>query len=66
MRKRGINMEIEINKDLCINCGACVDNCPTEALRLEGGDLPAFDKELCIYCGTCIANCPMSAIDFKN
>ena len=47
-----------INKD-CIACGACLPECPTEAIA--EGDIYVIDPEKCIDCGACAAVCPTDA-----
>ena len=42
---------IEIKKELCIGCGACVKDCPGKALAIEDGK--AVYKKECIHCGKC-------------
>ncbi|HHY63215.1 MAG TPA: 4Fe-4S binding protein [Bacillota bacterium] len=51
-------MAYEIN-DNCIACGACKEECPTEAI--SEGDIYAIDPEKCIDCGTCNEVCPVGA-----
>ena len=47
--------------DECISCGACVDECPVEAIS-EGDDIYIIDAELCTDCGACVEVCPSDAI----
>jgi len=47
------------NNDNCIGCGACVRDCPANAITL---DTLTIDKEKCIGCGKCISSCQFSAI----
>ena len=35
----------------CINCGACDESCPVNAIS-EAGDKRAIDAETCIDCGS--------------
>jgi len=49
--------------DDCIQCGACVAGCPSEAIH-EGDTKSVIDYELCVECGTCAENCPVGAIAF--
>jgi len=47
--------------DECINCGACDDSCPTNAI-IEVGEKRAVDPDTCIDCGACVDTCPVIAI----
>lgn len=53
-------MVAKVDCDLCVACGACVDECPSEAITLE--DCAKVNAELCTDCGTCVDNCPSDAI----
>ncbi len=53
-------MAYEITDD-CIACGACVPECPVEAIS-EGSDIYVIDPELCTDCASCVETCPVSAI----
>ena len=44
----------------CINCGACVSECPVEAIA-EGGAQYTIDADKCIDCGVCSGVCPVDA-----
>ncbi len=54
-------MAVNINKETCIGCGACIDTCPVEALKMEDGKA-VVDAETCIDCGACVDSCPVEAI----
>ncbi len=41
----------------CISCGACENECPTEAIS-AGEDTYVIDPERCIDCGACFNVCP--------
>jgi ferredoxin len=53
-------MAHKINED-CISCGACVDECPEEAIS-EGDERYVIDAEKCTDCGSCVDACPAEAI----
>lgn len=55
----------QVNVDLCINCGACVENCQFGALRL-GDTSSQVDQEKCMGCGVCVENCPVEALSLQR
>lgn len=55
---------LKIDQDLCIGCGACVDNCAFAAIELLDGVAVANDK--CTLCGTCVDNCGVEAISIAK
>ncbi|MHA1491215.1 MAG: 4Fe-4S binding protein [Promethearchaeota archaeon] len=55
--------QINIDLDKCIDCGACVSLCPTDALYLEESDQLEFIEDKCIGCLLCIDSCPRHAIE---
>lgn len=46
--------------DDCIACGACVDECPTDAIT-SGDPIYIIDADACIDCGACNDVCPTDA-----
>ncbi|RUR31929.1 4Fe-4S dicluster domain-containing protein [Vreelandella andesensis] len=54
---------IQVDREACTLCHACVSNCPTPALK-SGGDTPAlsFLEADCVQCGLCEQACPEDAI----
>lgn len=55
---------IEVDKDKCLNCGACYSLCPVGAIRIEEDYSISFDMQKCIGspCGLCVDACPVKAI----
>lgn len=47
-------------QNLCRNCGACVEECPGEALRMVNGQV-CWAAEKCLGCDRCIQVCPNRA-----
>lgn len=56
------HQEVEYYKDLCINCGACVDVCPQNAIGFNEKRRYKIDKTLCINCGACTKTCATDAL----
>ncbi len=52
---------ITIDDDDCVGCGACIDRCWMEALKMES-DLAVPDANRCIGCGICRYVCPSDAM----
>ncbi|MEA3490247.1 MAG: 4Fe-4S binding protein [Candidatus Omnitrophota bacterium] len=57
--KRGI-MIAKVDTGKCTGCGACVDICPVDAIKIE--DNKAVSSEECIGCRACETQCPTGAI----
>lgn len=57
--------DLSISSTKCQACGICVNNCPTNALKLND-DKVEFVEEDCIYCRTCEAICPVDSIRIIN
>jgi len=49
---------IRTSKPSCVNCGACISLCGSDALTFVDGNF-AFDKEKCTLCGLCSDACPV-------
>jgi ferredoxin len=52
----------EIDEDLCIGCGICVEKCPIDAITLNDNNVAERNAEWCIGCGICAHFCPENAI----
>ncbi|MCR5785203.1 MAG: 4Fe-4S binding protein [Eubacterium sp.] len=49
-------------KELCVSCGACVKQCPREAIHIKNGCYAKVDLLKCVGCGLCAKACPANAI----
>lgn len=49
----------------CIGCGTCVENCPTNALKLTPDGI-ITDADLCDLCGICADVCPTRAMEMSG
>jgi heterodisulfide reductase subunit A-like polyferredoxin len=50
----------EVDKELCVVCGDCVESCQFDALSLNG--TIKINRLSCVGCGVCVLNCPESAL----
>jgi len=54
----------EIEKEKCINCNQCIENCRFLAIHME--DKPVVNPFLCEGCNVCAYICPTEAIHLKE
>ncbi|MBE6377442.1 MAG: 4Fe-4S dicluster domain-containing protein [Lentisphaerae bacterium] len=54
-------MAANVNQETCVGCGACVDSCPVNAIKIEADKAVVAEGE-CIECGACVGSCPTEAI----
>jgi len=54
-------MPVVVDKSKCIGCGACVVECPVEALDLVDG-IATVDPTKCKDTGSCVKVCPSNAL----
>ena len=54
---------MQINKELCVNCGRCMNRCPVSAIR-RVDKIVSIDLDECVECGVCLRAkvCPKDAI----
>ena len=52
-----------VDDEKCIECGACISICPTDALHYDINDQLKFSYDKCIGCLLCIDSCPRRAIE---
>ena len=59
--------EVQVNKDNCTLCMACVSVCPASALA-DGDELPQlrFSEANCVQCGLCSKACPEMALTLSS
>jgi len=66
VRIQPLVQDIRKNDEKCVDCGACVGVCPTEALVLERPSMRViFDPEECVVCGECVPTCPVAAMELR-
>lgn len=59
------NHIVSINQDLCIGCGLCGKDCPSNALAIKN-HTAVVTKEDCIKCGHCVSICPKRAVTISG
>ena len=61
-----LDKEVQWLEDKCIQCGACVTICPTQALKIDRKTMMvSFDREKCIACELCVKPCPVRAFEVR-
>lgn len=71
-----------IDKEKCVNCGACAKVCPftsivnkqrpcqnackVKAISMDEDKVAKIDNNKCISCGACVYHCPFGAISDKS
>ena len=55
---------INIKKEKCIGCGACVKDCLGKAIKLIDGKADYVRN--CMHCGHCVAICPVGAVSIPG
>ena len=54
---------IDLNLEACLACGACVSQCPFDAISMDAKlGWPVVDQDKCYGCGVCRHVCPTSAL----
>lgn len=66
-KKKGVEVKevkkaIHLDRDSCMDCGACVSLCPSGALRTAADRSIELDEDKCVYCELCVPSCPVRAL----
>lgn len=56
---------LEINRETCTGCGACLQVCPFGALSLDSENI-AIVSDACTGCGACLPECPVEALSLPE
>lgn len=54
--------EVNIDRDKCIGCEACVEVCPVDVYEMKDGKSFPVSTEKCIGCESCVEVCDQEAI----
>lgn len=63
---RAISKKISLDRDKCIDCGACINLCPVDALKFDKNDTIHLYEDKCIQCKACVKACPMKALSIEE
>ncbi len=57
---------LSVEKDSCVDCGACTAVCPTGALEFDKDWTLNYEEDRCILCLACVPACPVRAIQERE
>ena len=57
-------MKAKTNKQLCIGCGICIDECKTAAIFFSDDTVIVVEED-CTGCGDCVKLCVMDALSLE-
>jgi len=57
-------MPAVVDKEKCNGCESCVEECPSEAIKMVDGKA-VVDVDTCVDCGVCVDTCPAEAISME-
>ncbi|MDF1516146.1 MAG: 4Fe-4S binding protein, partial [Anaerolineae bacterium] len=50
----------QVDEDLCIACGTCIERCQFDAIIVDA--VAQIDTMRCVGCGVCVITCPVEAM----
>lgn len=63
IRVQPVAGRIAIDRERCVDCGACVGPCLAGALSLDRETWELrFDSTRCVLCKVCVESCPLGAV----
>lgn len=58
--------EVELEKDDCVGCLSCLDNCKEKVIKENAEGKVEITTEQCLSCGNCAENCPTQCLKVVN
>ena len=58
-------MPAVVDRDECVGCGTCVEECPEEAISMDDQEIAVVDANKCTECGSCVEACPSEALSME-
>ena len=70
-RSKGVHavempQSIIIDRDECVDCGACISVCPTGVFNFDEEWSLEEHSDKCIHCSICIPSCPHKALSLPE
>ena len=56
---------LALDEAKCTGCGACLDVCPHEVLKMNSRHVVIANRDACMECGACSRNCPVGALSVE-
>ena len=57
-------MPAKVDKEKCTGCESCVEECPSEAIKMVDEKALVSDDD-CVDCGVCVDACLVEAISME-
>jgi ferredoxin len=57
-------MPAKVDNNRCTGCEACLESCPSEAIKMDSGKAK-IDRDTCVDCAVCVGECPVEAIGME-
>lgn len=62
-----MQIDLRIERGVCVSCGVCVESCPTDVIRQDGeGKAHVVYGADCQACFLCVFDCPVEAITIRQ
>lgn len=55
-----------VDSTTCTGCEECVNVCPNEVFRMEGGKSDPYQTGECVFCESCLGVCPSGSITINE